>query len=29
MTTAKEVLIMDDDPDHLLFCTLVFPKKWL
>ena len=27
MTTAKRVLIMDDDPDHLLVCSLVFERR--
>jgi two-component system, OmpR family, alkaline phosphatase synthesis response regulator PhoP len=27
MPQAKKILIMDIDPDHLLFCTLVFQRR--
>lgn len=27
MSPVSKILIMDDDPDHLLFCTLVFQRR--
>src|SRR5215475_13500519 len=27
MSPLTKILIMDDDPDHLLFCTLVFQRR--
>jgi CheY-like chemotaxis protein len=27
MSIPNKILIMDDDPDHLLFCTLVFQRR--
>jgi CheY-like chemotaxis protein len=27
MSPLKRILILDNDPDHLLFCTLVFERR--
>lgn len=27
MSPSSKILIMDDDPDHLLFCSLVFQRR--
>lgn len=27
MTTIKKILIVDDDPDHLLICNLLFRRR--
>jgi len=27
MSPSKRILILDNDPDHLLFCTLVFQRR--